>query len=282
MQKLFNKILIPVDFSPKSKMAVEKACDIAKQYRCSIHLLHVVPISPFAAIAMTEGPMAIPLTHIENKQEIEAEFNKLINTVKLLNGNSIKIEYSTLQGTWDEAIIDLVNNNDLDLVLIGQNETVLLKRKMAINPDKIAAKANVPVITVPANKRLIKLYSIVIPITDFLPVRKLMYGVYIASSYDTTVKLLGIETDNTREKVQHYLQKALQLIKDNSKIKVEIETIKNHNVADAVNQFTRKKSTDLLILNPKTQTKMPGFFSRLFGNIIQKYSTPPILTVNPV
>jgi hypothetical protein len=199
-----------------------------------------------------------------------------------LNGNSIKIEYSTLQGTWDEAIIDLVNNNDLDLVLIGQNETVLLKRKMAINPDKIAAKANVPVITVPANKRLIKLYSIVIPITDFLPVRKLMYGVYIASSYDTTVKLLGIETDNTSEKVQHYLQKALQLIKDNSKIKVEIETIKNHNVADAVNQFTRKKSTDLLILNPKTQTKMPGFFSRLFGNIIQKYSTPPILTVNPV
>lgn len=282
MQKLFNKILIPVDFSARSKMAVEKACDIAKQYQCSIHLLHVVPISPFAAIAMTEGPMAIPLSNIENKASIEVEFKKLINTVKLLNGDSIKVEYSILQGTWDEAIIEFTNHNDFDLVLIGQKESRLIKRKMFINPDKVAARANVPVITVPSNKRLIKLFSIVIPITDFLPVRKLMYGVYIASSYDTTVKLLGIENDNTHSKVQHYLQKASQLIKENSKVKVETETIKSHNVAEAVSQFTRQKHTDLLILNPQTQTKMPGFFSSLFGNIIQKYSTPPILTVNPV
>lgn len=282
MQKLFNKILIPVDFSARSKMAVEKACDIAKQYQCSIHLLHVVPISPFAAIAMTEGPLAIPLSNIENKASIEVEFKKLINTVKLLNGDSIKVEYSILQGTWDEAIIEFTNHNDFDLVLIGQKESRLIKRKMFINPDKVAASANVPVITVPSNKRLIKLFSIVIPITDFLPVRKLMYGVYIASSYDTTVKLLGIENDNTHSKVQHYLQKASQLIKENSKVKVETETIKSHNVAEAVSQFTRQKHTDLLILNPQTQTKMPGFFSSLFGNIIQKYSTPPILTVNPV
>ncbi len=282
MQKLFNKILIPVDFTAKSKMAVEKACDIARQYHCSIHLLHVVPVSPFAAIAMTEGPMAIPLTHIENKTAIEAAFNKLINSVKLLNGDSIKVESSILHGTWDEAIIEFANHNDFDLVLIGQKESFVLKRKMIINPDRIAARANIPVITVPSNKRLTNLLSIVIPITDFLPVRKLMYGVYIASSYDTTVKLLGIETEGTHDKVQHYLQKAAQLIKENSNIKVEIETLISHNVAEAVNRFTKQKSTDLLILNPQTQTKMPGFFSSLFGNIIQKYSTPPILTVNPV
>ncbi|MGB4845362.1 MAG: universal stress protein [Ferruginibacter sp.] len=282
MQKLFNKILVPVDFSAKSKLAVEKACDIAKHYNCSIHLLHVVAISPFAAIAMTEGPMAIPYANIENKDAIEAEFKKLINTVKLLNGNTVKVEYSILQGTWDEAIIDFTNHNDYDLVLVGQKESLLQKRKMIINPDKIAAKANIPVITVPSNRRITKLYTIVIPITDFLPVRKLMYGVYIANGFDTTIKLLGIENEKSHDKVQHYLQKAAQLIKDNSTIKVNTQTIQSHNVAAAVNQFTRKQPADLVIINPQTQTKMPGFFSSLFGNIIQKYSAPPILTVNPV
>lgn len=282
MQKLFNKILVPVDFSAKSKMAVEKAYDIAKHYNCNIHLLHVVAISPFAAIAMTEGPMAIPLVNIENKTAIEAEFAKLVNTVKLLNGNHVKVEYSILQGTWDEAIIDFANHNDYDLVLVGQKESLLQKRKMIINPDKIAAKANIPVITVPSNKKITKLYNIVIPITDFLPVRKLMYGVYIANEFDSTIKLLGIENERSHEKVQHYLQKAAKLIQENSSIKVTTETVVNENVAAAVNQFTRQQPTDLVIINPQTQTKMPGFFSSLFGNIIQKYSAPPILTVNPV
>ena len=158
MQKLFNKILVPVDFSAKSKKAVEKACDIAKQYDCNIHLLHVVAISPFAAIAMTEGPMAIPYSNIENEALIEKEFKKLINTVKLVNGEEVKIEYSILQGTWDEAIIDYANHHDYDLVLVGQKESLLQKRKMIINPDKIASKANIPVITVPSNRRITKLY----------------------------------------------------------------------------------------------------------------------------
>jgi len=282
MQKLFNKILVPVDFSAKSKLAVEKACDIARLYDCSIHLLNVVAISPFAAIAMTEGPMAIPFANIENKAVIETEFKKLLDNIKSLNSYDIKIEYSILQGTWNEAIIDFAGKNDYDLVLVGQKENFLQKRKMIINPDKIAARANIPVITIPANRRITKLYTIVIPITDFLPVRKLMYGVYIANGFDTSIKLLGIENERSHEKVQHYLQKATQLIQENSTIKVTSETMHSDNVAAAVNQFTRKQPADLVIINPQTQTKMPGFFSSLLGNIIQKYSAPPILTVNPV
>ena len=41
MQKLFNKVLVPVDFSEKSRKAVEKSLELAAEYHCSVHLLYV-------------------------------------------------------------------------------------------------------------------------------------------------------------------------------------------------------------------------------------------------
>src|SRR5207237_2738847 len=106
------------------------------------------------------------------------------------------------------GIIDVVNPNNNDLVVIGQKSNFLQKRKMVINPDLIAEKTNAPVITIPSNRRLTRLYSIVIPITDFLPVRKLMYGVYIAINLDSTIILSGTTIIKPKAKVIHTLQKA--------------------------------------------------------------------------
>lgn len=281
MQKLFNKIIVPVDFTSRSRSAIEKAIEIAKQYNCSIHLLHVITVPAFAAVAMAEGHLSIPYNMVDNKPELEEQLKKLSRYISFISDNSIKAEYSIQKGTWDEVIIDMVNQGNYDLLLIGQKGSIIRKRKMMINPDKIAGRTNIPVITVPSNRRMTKLYSIVIPITDFLPVRKLMYGVYIAANHDTTVKLLGVENEHTKEKVQYYIDKARQVIRDNCDVRVETETIVSENVAEAVNQFAMQQAADLVILNPGTQTKMPGFFSSLLGNVIQKYSVPPVLTVSP-
>ncbi|MEO6546705.1 MAG: universal stress protein [Ferruginibacter sp.] len=282
MQKLFNKILVPVDFSSKSKNAVEKAVEIARQYDCSIYLLHVADLAPFALVASGGWSSTMPFQSIDNKSELELKLDNLLNYIHLISADPISVDYKILYGTWDEAIIDFVNQNSFDLVLIGQKRNIIGNRNMLVDPNKVAAKTNIAVITVPDNRRLTRLYSIVIPITDFLPVRKLMYGVYIASVFETTIKLLGIENKKTKDKVQYYIEKAYRLITDNCSVKVEPEIIVSQNVAEAVNQFAMMKYADLVILNPGTETKMPGFFSALLGNIIQKYATPPVLTVNPV
>jgi len=282
MEKLFNKMLVPVDFSTKSKTAIEKAVDIAKQFNCSIHLVHIVTISPFSTVVMAEGRMAIPYSIIDNKSELEFKLQKYCDYVRIISENTVEVDCLIQKGTWDDTIIDLVNQNKFDLVLIGQKGRFNGKRKMLLNPDKIAEKTNIPVITIPSNRRLANLCSLVIPITDFLPVKKLMYGIYLASGHNASLKLLGIENEKTKDHVKYYMKKAYQLINDNCNIKVELDLIVSDNVAEAVNQFAMLHSADLIILNPGTQTKMPGFFSSFFGNIIQKYSAPPVLTVNPV
>jgi nucleotide-binding universal stress UspA family protein len=279
MRKLFNKILIPVDFSAKSRSVVTKAVNLAKLYDCDIHLLHVISTSPFAVIASAEGHMFIPFNAMSNQDELERQLKKICAQTRLVSDYNLKIDYSLLKGRWEEELIELVKRKKIDLVLIGQTARLNVKRKMLLNPDKIAEATKVPVITIPSNRRMTKLYSILIPVTDFLPVRKLIYGVYIASAYNTTIKLLGIESNETKEMVADNLEKAVKFIRDYHNIMVQREIVSSQNIADTINKYAIREAADLVILNPDSQTKMPGFLSSLFGNIIQKYSAPPILTV---
>ena len=280
MQKLFNKILVPVNFSASSAKLVQKAVDIAFQYDCSIHLLHIVQPA-FSLLLSNDDHM--PSAMIDNKNEIEFEMEKYVSLIYSRQDNIDNINkptYSILKGTLNEAVLGCITEQDIDLVLIGRN-TRITKSKMKIDPDRIAAKTNIPVMTIPLKRDVNHLNSIVIPVTDFLPVRKLIYGIYMASTDNATLKLVGIENKKTRNIVGHYLKKAYGLIKNNCDISVHLLRVSGENVAGAVNEYTSNHSTDLVIVNPRIQTRMPGFFSSFFGNILQKYSSQPVLTINP-
>jgi len=271
MQKLFNKVLVPVDFSEKSRKAVEKSLELAAEYQCSVHLLYVNR-------SCLTGPLESesPKSH---EMACMGELEQLKNFVK--TDPAIKIVYAVASGSWNESIMAYIEQNHIDLVMIGQENNFFRRKEMRLNPNRIASKTNIPVITIPANKRISKLCSIVIPVTDFLPVRKLIYGIYMGSKYSTTVKLLGVENEQTRAKVHYYLKKAYHLIRDNCALNVELEVVPGNNVAEAINEYAMISSADLVIVNPGCQSRMPGIFASLFGNIIQKYSVPPVLTVNP-
>lgn len=275
-------MLVPVDFSSKSRKAVENAAVIAKQYGCELYLLHVIPYASYASMVPGAGQMITASAFLDPSGEIEERLADFSGFAKAITGDKSIVKYAISFGGWNQAVIEFVTELQIDLVVIGQRSSFFGKRKMTLNPDLIAERATIPVITIPANKQLTKIYSIVIPITEFLPVKKLMYAIYMGSQYSTTIRLLAVENDSTHAAVQYYLKKSYQLIRDNCAVNVELETVHNTNVAAAVSEFTKDHPVDLIILNPGTQTRMPGIWSSLFGRIIQKYATPPVLTVTPL
>ncbi|MBK6828516.1 MAG: universal stress protein [Chitinophagaceae bacterium] len=281
MQKLFNRILVPVDFSRRSAKAVEKAVDLANEYDCSITLLHVISINPYMAMAVSNGHLSIPYIAIENRSELQFKLDKIIsNTSSSMKRPDIRSEI--VLGSWDECVISYVLNNRIDLVLIGQKSVFPGKRRMFLNPDRIAMRTQMPVMTAPVNKKLVKLLSVLIPVTDFLPVRKLMYGIYMARLNNATIKLLSVRTKKSEELSDFYLKKSYRLINDNCDAQIEMECIESNNTAVGVSQYLSRNQADLMILNPGTQTRMPGVWSSLFGRVIQKYIQAPVLTITPL
>ncbi|RZL97369.1 MAG: universal stress protein [Pedobacter sp.] len=214
MKKLFNKILIPTYLNGGSAMLLETAADIAVHYNCSLHLVHVVPFDA-TSIAIGTSGVVIPQDIIPDRAELEARLNELCISITAGRKTTLQTGYSLVKGTWNEVIIDMVKRDRYDLVLIAKKKGLIQKLKDNIDPDNIAHSSNVPVISIPGKTRLTALHSIIVPVTDFLPVTKLIYGIYLSRCYHTTLRLLGIDNEQNKDRLQYYLTKAYGLVKDN-------------------------------------------------------------------
>ena len=280
MSKLFSSILVPIDLSGNSTLPLGKAIDFATEYSCNIHLLTVNPISPLLSVFEPANELAYE-EEFNNKQELNYNLQKIAENIRRMSGNKIEAEATVLQGNRDEVVVSFVRQNKIDLILIGQKGNQLTRRKMKFHPNRIAARTGIPVVTIPANRRITRLLSLVIPVASGFPLRKIQYAICLASKFKTRIQLLGIKNASTEKHLGYFIDEAIRYIKRNSDSLVEWEIVNNGNIAQAVNQFAMLKSTDLIIVNPGTETNMHGYFSGMIGDVIQKFSAPPVMTITP-
>jgi len=188
-----------------------------------------------------------------NRPVLEFELAKLAEQMRQISDNEVGIGYTIEQGRWNSWVIDLVNNYSFDLVLLSMPEKVTRKIRYCLDVDRIAAATDIPVITIPVARQLKKFYSVLIPVTDFLPIRKLIYGVYIASQYKASVQLLGVEGKRGYDRTHYFLERAYDLIRECPLPGIYSEMSRLHKVEEAVQDKWSDGVTSLVILNPDMQ-----------------------------
>lgn len=156
--RLFTKILVPVDFSPCSEEAFRIALSFAKSYQAEILLLHVVDTKSLAAL----NRLGLAPDSDAAKQKKLLHHHARLNARQLLawdEAKGVAIRRLLADGCPFEEIARTARVEGVDLVVMGSYGGALGgvdKIFFGSTAEKVVRTAGCPVLTVPLPARRVK------------------------------------------------------------------------------------------------------------------------------
>ncbi|WP_224267987.1 universal stress protein [Haloprofundus salinisoli] len=139
---MHDTILVPTDGSDASLAAVDEALEIAAPQDATIHFLHVIDVGTEMSAAAS-GQVAQQLSDTLEQQADDA----LDEAVSRAEDAGVDYERVILEGDPDSAIVDYVEEHDVDLVAIGATgRSGLAERILGSTTDRVVRSVEIPVL----------------------------------------------------------------------------------------------------------------------------------------
>ena len=142
---MFNRILVPTDFSEPSDAALQYARTVATKFGGTLHVLHIVEDPYRAAYASEVYVPELADLREDLIADAEARMQALLNPSDF---TSLGATAEALIGTPAWAIVEYANGHDIDLIVMGTHGrggmSHLLLGSVA---EKVVRTASCPVLT---------------------------------------------------------------------------------------------------------------------------------------
>lgn len=278
---MFDKIMIPIDFSLLSEIALNKAIDIAvKCNSTEIHLVTVNDSSSVGYLITPETGMALSLPSI-NDQEILLR-KKIIELGNSISKNyRIKVAGEVLPGAIVQVINSYVSSHNIDLIVMATAKTTgFMEFIFGSDAQRITSRATCPVLTMEAHTLTGSVQKIIFPVEDFYPENKLQYAVELAQLFNAEIHLLCLsEKSNSPVYNTHSIITHIVEIFEEKKIRYKAKAAKGKNITDAILQYSEMEAIDLILVNPGEESKLTGRFIETTGGHIVNHASVPVLTI---
>jgi nucleotide-binding universal stress UspA family protein len=276
-KKLYN-ILVPVDFSGRSRWAISKAIELANNFQCNIHLVHVVSKNLLPLVPI-EASLLLPYDATVDMNNARIKLEALRDTYQHHLVGAGRIEISLLQGRPSQQLTEYIEQYGMDMVVIGLSKFNLVHRILsAVSISALARKTNVPVLAIRSSGLVSHFKKIVLPLTNDVPVRRIQLATMLARSFQSTVYLVSLrKDDNAAEAV---LNKTLEVVQSLSTIPVQSFLLEGKNLAKSTLEFSKRINADLIMANPLKEFHMPGWWNRITRKLLSYGSKIPVITVD--
>jgi nucleotide-binding universal stress UspA family protein len=143
---MFKHILVPVDGSPTSMLAVSKAADLARAFGSQVTALYVIDPYPFTGVGAD-----FAYGQSQYLSAATAEANSALDAVKAtMQAAGVSVEAVLGEGhAVHEGIVRALENTGADLIVMGSHGRRGLERLMLGSvTQRVLGVAHVPVLVV--------------------------------------------------------------------------------------------------------------------------------------
>jgi nucleotide-binding universal stress UspA family protein len=149
---MYNKILCPLDLSIRSKFALSIAISYARLFKSELIILNIHD-EFLNKKEMVMSRISIDTILEEFKIIAHQSKNKILDSVKELDGDDIKKEIILKEGNVKKTIINYANTVNPDIIIMGTNGKDSLRDYMlGTTASYVVENSIYPVLVIPGDK----------------------------------------------------------------------------------------------------------------------------------
>lgn len=277
-----SKILIPVDFSATSLLAIEHGAFTAQLGKADVVLLHVIN-SQFNSVNMFLP--IVKLTDQENfEKEIEVKMNELASDINKKYG--VRVQSFIKTGSPSHVINETAKEISASLIVMGTHGYSPLEELVIGGiAMKVLTKSPCPTMVM-SSKADHKGYSnILIPIDSSANSRqKVNYAIGFAKCFSAqlhAVALLNSDEEELIEEMHLILKQIGELATENGVVYTG-EVLKDvKNKANSTIKTAEKKGSDMVIIMTDQDAELSGLFLGAYSQQIIHLNKVPTIAIKP-
>ena len=273
-------ILVPLDFSEQSMVALEQSYNLAKLSKSSVTILSVIKT----------GSSFWGIFSDNEKKDFELKIEqKLISVAKEIEQNE-GVEVGTIirRGKVVDEIIRVSNYLNPQIIVMGTSSGTQITRKIiGSRALRIIKESKYPVISVKGKLHSNTCENILLPIDATKHTsQKVQLAIEMAKLFDSKIILSVLEKNNKakKEQVSNKLKEIKGRIEEKN-IECHTDFLYTENDKDlmavSIVGFAHKTNADLIAIMTQQESGIADFFLGSLAQNIIFSSDIPVLTINP-
>ena len=282
MSSLFKNILVPIDFSDHTEVAVKQAIELACPNGATIHLLHVIrPKNIWNALFDSIQESLRPDDN-NSSGSVMIKMQQWQQSIQETLPNT-KVNTHLRQGMVQRQIQEAAREIKPELIIIGKNgHPKWFSLFNPIYPNTLARSTGYPVLTVMKRSIHTKIKTIVVPVGSFIPIRKIELVIELAKKYRAAIHLVTIPDNfDLSETNGNSFLETFRILKTGLTNPIEHHILKGNNFPRAILEYAECIRADLVVVNPGSETRISNLSGKHINDVLATSSTLKILSVEP-
>lgn len=261
MTRSFQHILVPVDLTINSEVAIEKALELAGE-GTELRLLHIEGTSQVSSL---QKNMDLLVEGIKEKRP------------------GINVAYEITSGPVEKTIEQFAKSSGSDLLIIGKksNHTWFPFLNKVI-PSRLVKNTGIPVLTVKPGSARSTIKIVVVPVNNEVSKHKLNIISAICNKFNVKVHLVTFMNDDLQpaEENASSLLHTYQWLRSSHLCKVEYAVLEKGNKAKSILRYAEQMNADMLLLNA-AESRI-GWWDRHISDVLPPGSKMQVMAIQPV